>query len=118
VRRVEGIQHLEVSESCRKECVQESSLRLRVVRKLRRDKAFENIEGSIRSLVVAQADKSREESLVSIRRNHQREENPTVRNLWGGLAKSRQPSDLPEKRGGYNCIRSSSSGDCGPSDLT
>jgi hypothetical protein len=63
VRRVEGIQHLEVSESCRKECTQESSLRLRVVRKLRRDKAFEAIEGSIRSWCISSD--SRHRSFVS-----------------------------------------------------
>jgi hypothetical protein len=51
--RVEGIQHLEVSESFRKECVQESSLRLRVVRKLRRDKSFEAIEGSTKSWSIS-----------------------------------------------------------------
>jgi hypothetical protein len=74
VRKVEVIQHLEVSESCHKECAQESSLRLRFVRNLRRDKAFEAIEGSIRSWCilsdtrhrsfVSQVTKSREESLV------------------------------------------------------
>jgi hypothetical protein len=35
-------QHLEVSESWCKECVKESFLRLRVIRKLRKDKALEN----------------------------------------------------------------------------
>ena len=53
VCRVEGIQHLEVSESGRKECAEESSLRLRVMRKLRRDKSFESIEGSIRSWCIS-----------------------------------------------------------------
>jgi hypothetical protein len=81
--------------------------------KLRRSKAFENIEGHRK--FVAQADKSREESLVSFVEIIKGKK-PTVRNLWGGLAKSRQPSDLPEKREGYNYIRSSSSGDCGLSD--
>jgi hypothetical protein len=41
------IQHLEVFEGCRKECVQESFLRLRVIRKLRKDKAFEIVEGQV-----------------------------------------------------------------------
>jgi hypothetical protein len=76
VRRVEGIQHLEVSESCRKECVQESSLRLRVVRKIRRDKSFEAIKGSTKSWSISsdsrrrrfgsQLIKSRKESLVHV----------------------------------------------------
>lgn len=39
----------------------------------------------------------------------------TVKNQWGGLAKPRQPSDLPEKRGGYGYVRGLSSRDCGPS---
>jgi hypothetical protein len=79
--------------------------------KLRRSKAFENIEEHRK--FVAQADKSREESLVSFVEII-KGKRPTVRNLWGGLAKSRQPSDLPEERGGYGCVRSPSSGDCGP----
>jgi hypothetical protein len=33
-------QYLEVSEGFRKECVQESSLRLKVIRKLRKDKVL------------------------------------------------------------------------------
>jgi hypothetical protein len=45
VHRVEKIQTLEEFEGCRKECAQESFLRLRVVKKLRKDKAFEIIEG-------------------------------------------------------------------------
>jgi hypothetical protein len=40
VRRVECIQHLEVFKDCRKECVQESFLRLRVTRKIKRDSIF------------------------------------------------------------------------------
>jgi hypothetical protein len=52
VRRVERIQHLEVFEGCRKECVQESFLRLRVIRKLRKDKAFEIVEGQCREVVT------------------------------------------------------------------
>lgn len=43
-----GVQHLEVSKGCCKECAQESFLRLRVIRKLRKDKAFETIEGQRR----------------------------------------------------------------------
>jgi hypothetical protein len=39
-----------------------------------------------------------------------------ARILWRGFAESRQPSDLPEERGGYGCIRSSSSRDREPSD--
>jgi hypothetical protein len=83
VHRFEGIQYLEVSESCRKECAQESSLRLRVVRKLGRDKAFEDIEGSIRSFFilcdsrcrsfVSQVIKSGKESLVHIVKVSRRE---------------------------------------------
>jgi hypothetical protein len=72
--------------------------------KLRRSKAFENIEEHRK--FVAQADKSREESLVSFVEII-KGKRPTVRNLWGGLAKSRQPSDLPEERGGYNCVQES-----------
>jgi hypothetical protein len=52
VRRVEGIQHLEVSESCRKECVQEFSLRLRVVRKLRKDRPSNSAEELCREVVI------------------------------------------------------------------
>jgi hypothetical protein len=44
--------HLEVSEGCRKECVQEFCLRLRVIRKLRKDKAFELVEGQCREAVA------------------------------------------------------------------
>jgi hypothetical protein len=35
----------------------------------------------------------------------------TVRILWGRFAKSRQPLDLPKKKGGYGRVRSSSSRD-------
>jgi hypothetical protein len=125
VHRVEGIQHLEVSESCRKECAQESSLRLRVVRNLRRDKSFEAIEGSTRSWSISsdsrrrrfgtQLIKSRKESLVHLV-NISRRRRQMVRILWRGLAKSRQPLDPPEQRGGYSYIWSLSSRDCGPSD--
>jgi hypothetical protein len=59
---------------------------------------------------VAQVDKSGEESLIHfvaiIRRKKQ-----TVRILCRGLAKFHQPSDLIKERGGYGCVRSSSSGD-------
>jgi hypothetical protein len=54
--------------------------------KLRRSKAFENIEGHRK--FVAQADKSREESLVSFVEII-KGKRPMVRNLRGGLAKSR-----------------------------
>jgi hypothetical protein len=125
VRRVEGIQHLEVSESCRKECVQKSSLRLRVVRKLRRDKSFEAIEGSTKSWSISsdsrrwrfrtQLTKSRKESLVHFV-NVSRRRRQMVRISWKGFVKSCQLSDPPEKRGGYGYVRSLSSRDCGPSD--
>jgi hypothetical protein len=39
-----------------------------------------------------------------------------VRILCRGLAKSRQSSDLIKERGGYGCVRSSSSGDREPLD--
>jgi hypothetical protein len=39
-----------VSEGCRKECAQESFLRLRVITKLRKDKAFETVEGQRREV--------------------------------------------------------------------
>jgi hypothetical protein len=73
--------------------------------KLRRSKAFENIEEASKfvGIVSLRVDKSREESLVSFVEII-KGKRPTVRNLWGGLAKSRQPSDLPEKRGGYGCV--------------
>jgi hypothetical protein len=126
MRRVEGIQHLEVSESCRKECMQESSLRLRVTRKLRRDKSFEAIEGSTKSWSISsdsrrqrfesQLIKSRKESLVHFV-NVSRRRRQTVKILWRGFTKSRQPSDPPEKRGGYSYVRGLSSRDCGPSNL-
>jgi hypothetical protein len=58
VRRVERIQHLEVFEGCRKECVQESFLRLRVIRKLRKDKAFEIVEGQCREVVTGSLKKA------------------------------------------------------------
>jgi hypothetical protein len=79
--------------------------------KLRRSKDFENIEGHQK--FVVQADKSREESLVSFIKIIKGKKH-TARILWRGLAKSRQPSDLPEEQGGYSCIRSPRSGDCGP----
>jgi hypothetical protein len=41
VRKVEENSTLQVFGGCHKECVQESSLRLEVVRKLRKDKTFE-----------------------------------------------------------------------------
>ena len=94
VCRVEGIHHLEVSESCRKECMQRSFLRLEVVRSPRRSKAFENIEGHWK--FVAQADKSREESLVSFIEII-KGKRLTVMNLWGGFVKSHQLSNLPDK---------------------
>jgi hypothetical protein len=71
--------------------------------KLRRSKAFETIKGHRK--FVAQVDNSREESLVSFVEIIKGKK-LTVRNLWGGLAKSYQPSDLPEKREVYNYIRS------------
>jgi hypothetical protein len=46
------IQHLEVSESCRKECAQEYFLRLGVIRKLRKDKTFEFVEGQRREVAT------------------------------------------------------------------
>jgi hypothetical protein len=49
VRKVEEHSTLQVFGGCRKECAQESSLRLEVMRKLRRDKAFETIEGRTRN---------------------------------------------------------------------
>ena len=52
MRRVEGIQHLEVFEDCRKECAQESFLSLRVIKKLRKDKAFEIVEGQCKEAVT------------------------------------------------------------------
>jgi hypothetical protein len=52
VRKVEEHSTLQVFGGCRKECVQGSSLRLEVVRKLRKDKAFETIEGSTRSWCI------------------------------------------------------------------
>jgi hypothetical protein len=74
------IQHLEVSEGCRKECAQESFLRLRVIRKLRKDKAFEIVEGQAQGSCDLKFKKHRkfacrwtssaEEHLV-IRRNRQ-----------------------------------------------
>ena len=48
MRRVEGLQHLDVVEGCHKECVQESFLRLKVIRKIRKDKAFEVVEEQCR----------------------------------------------------------------------
>jgi hypothetical protein len=45
-----------------------------------------------------------------------RREETTVKILCRGLAKSRQPSDLIEKQGGYGVTRVSSSGDCEPLD--
>jgi hypothetical protein len=45
VRRVEEFSDiLKISEDCRKECMQGPSWRLKVVRKLRRDKAFKLVE--------------------------------------------------------------------------
>jgi hypothetical protein len=41
VRKVEEHSTIQVFGGCHKECVQESSLRLEVVRKLRKDKTFE-----------------------------------------------------------------------------
>jgi hypothetical protein len=49
---------LQVLEGFHKECMQESSLRLRVVRKLKRDKAFEAIEGSTRSGCISSESKA------------------------------------------------------------
>jgi hypothetical protein len=50
--RSKEIQHLEVSKSCRKECAQEAFLRIRVIRKLRKDKAFEFVEGQRREVAT------------------------------------------------------------------
>jgi hypothetical protein len=57
------LRYLKVSEGCRKECVQGPSLKLEVVRNLRRDKSFEAIGGSIRSWSVLSD--SRRQSFVS-----------------------------------------------------
>jgi hypothetical protein len=46
------IQHLEVFEGCRKECVQESFSKTQSWRKLRKDKAFEIVEGLHRKLYL------------------------------------------------------------------
>jgi hypothetical protein len=80
-----GIHHLEVSESFRKECVQEFSLGLRVERKLKRDRSFEAIEGSVRSwsissdsrcwIFVSQVINSEKESLVHFLKVSRREKN-------------------------------------------
>jgi hypothetical protein len=106
--------------------VQESSLRLRVMRKLRRDKSFEAIEGSTKSWSISsdsrrrrfesQLIKSMKDSLVHFM-NVSRRRRHTVRILWRGFAKSHQLSDPPEKQGGYSYIRGLSSRDCGPLDL-
>jgi hypothetical protein len=39
-----------VSKGCGKECTQESFLRIRVITKLRKDKAFETVEGQCREV--------------------------------------------------------------------
>jgi hypothetical protein len=105
--------------------MQESSLRLRVVRQLRRDKSFEAIEGSAKSWNISsdsrrqrfgsQLIKSRKESLVHFV-NVSRRRRQMVRILWRGFLKSRQPSDPPEERGGYGYVWSLSSRDCEPLD--
>jgi hypothetical protein len=64
---------------------------------------------------VSQVDKSGEESLVHFAEII-RGKKQTVRILCRELAKSRQPSDLTKKRGGYGCVQSSSSGDREPLD--
>jgi hypothetical protein len=51
VCKVEERSTLQVFEGCHKECVQESSLRLEVVRNIRKDKSFETIEGKYKKLV-------------------------------------------------------------------
>jgi len=43
---------LQLFGGCHKECVQGSSLRLKVVRELRKDKSFGTIEGNIRSWCI------------------------------------------------------------------
>jgi hypothetical protein len=95
------------------------------VRKLRRDKSFEAIEGSTKSWSISsdsrrrrfgsQLIKSRKESLVHFV-NVSRRRRQTVRILGRGFAKPRQPSDLPEKRGGYGYVWSPSSRDREPLD--
>ena len=49
MHKVEERLTLQVFEGFRKECMQGSSLRLKVVKELRRNKAFETIEGSTRN---------------------------------------------------------------------
>jgi hypothetical protein len=48
--------------------------------------------------------------------NVSRRRRQMVRILWRGFTKSCQPSDPPEKRGGYSYIQSLSSRNGGPSD--
>jgi hypothetical protein len=101
-------------------CKTKSSLRLRVVRNLRRDKSFEAIEGSTKSWSISsdsrrrrfgsQLIKSKKDSLVHFV-NVSRRRRQTVRILGRGFAKPRQPSDLLEKRGGYGYVWRPSSKD-------
>jgi hypothetical protein len=51
--KVEEKLTLQLFEGFRKECVQGSSLRFEVVRELRRDNAFETIEGNTRSWCIS-----------------------------------------------------------------
>jgi hypothetical protein len=64
---------------------------------------------------VSQVIKSGKESLVQFAKEF-RSKRQTVRILWRGFAKSRQPSDLVKKWGGYGYIQSSSSMNREPSD--
>jgi hypothetical protein len=104
------IQHLGVSESCRKECEQEVFLRRRrVVEKFRKDKAFETVEGLHRSCTLKAC---KEASKVCVQVDEFRggtlghfadfaKEGWTVGILRGEFAIFRGPSDLMEEKGRY-----------------
>ena len=72
VHKVKGLQHLDVVEGLPQGVRARNLLEARSCEKLKRSKAFENVEGH-RKFVV-QEDKSREEFLVFLRRNHQGKE--------------------------------------------
>jgi hypothetical protein len=93
--------------------MQGSSLRPEVARKLRKDKALGTIEGI--GVLCRKWINPRREILIHFTEIFRRKKQ-TVRILCRGLAKSRQPSDLIKERGGYGCVRSSSSGDREPLD--